>query len=593
MEYFNKLDLCIHSHTYRILRAIDALGDKLVLPRTDNSNVRLVSDTTALEVWDLSRVTGDVIVGLELRLDGQEPVRVLDSQDLVSLFDTFLPTYGQTDAAILLPGTFIRRIQKDNVGKEVRLAMNVFANTTLFQLGRLQLAPSQYAAQAALNSKVIAARVSVDGLPVSGLRGYNVTTVYLPVQRLPLESHAENNTCVFWDFSGAGGQGAWSGEGCRYQSSLRGRDVCVCDHLTNFAVLLDFYGQSALPEGDQLALSIITIIGLSLSIAGLSCTVLSFLLIKKLRQGRPQQTLFNMALAMLASWVVFLAGFTRVGDYAGCIAVAALLHYFILASFMWMLMEGVLQYMLFVKVLGNDFDNYLLKTAIPAWGVPLIPVIVMLAIDTDLYNGGDRYCWMSLTPFYYSFLLPVALVMAANIAVYVMVVVNICRRGNIGSSSGVSKRVVDIRASVACFVVLGLSWVFAFFAIEDARVVFQYLFTITASLQGFLIFLIFTARDPNVRAFWWLTCCGWRKTKSDKTSSSMDPLRGKGHGPQKDRSADMALTSSEQTGSNSSSSSSGGGPHDNAVSQRTTGSSRLSPPSSQGPGFDNHTYVRE
>jgi hypothetical protein len=36
---------------------------------------------------------------------------------------------------------------------------------------------------------------------------------------------------------------------------------------------------------------------------------------------------------------------------------------------MWMLMEGVLQYLLFVKVLrGAHFSRYLLKTAIPAWG---------------------------------------------------------------------------------------------------------------------------------------------------------------------------------------------------------------------------------
>jgi hypothetical protein len=56
-------------------------------------------------------------------------------------------------------------------------------------------------------------------------------------------------------------------------------------------------------------------------------------------------------------------------------------------------------------------------------------------------------------------------------------------------------------------VLLGLSWVFAFFAIEDARLVFQYLFVVTASLQGFLIFLVFTARDPVVRAYWKSVFC--------------------------------------------------------------------------------------
>ena len=61
---------------------------------------------------------------------------------------------------------------------------------------------------------------------------------------------------------------------------------------------------------------------------------------------------------------------------------------------------------------------------------------------------------MSLTPFYYAFLAPVLLVMLINIGVYIMVVVSICRRGNL-ASSGTSKRAVGIRASVACFIILG------------------------------------------------------------------------------------------------------------------------------------------
>ena len=71
---------------------------------------------------------------------------------------------------------------------------------------------------------------------------------------------------------------------------------------------------------------------------------------------------------MLASWVVFLAGFERVESRVPCLAVAALLHYLILASFMWMLMEAVLQYLMFVKVLGATYSKYMVKTAIPAWG---------------------------------------------------------------------------------------------------------------------------------------------------------------------------------------------------------------------------------
>jgi len=42
-----------------------------------------------------------------------------------------------------------------------------------------------------------------------------------------------------------------------------------------------------------------------------------------------------------------------------------LFHY---CGFMWMLMEGILQYLRFVKVLGTYIPHFILKTAVPTWG---------------------------------------------------------------------------------------------------------------------------------------------------------------------------------------------------------------------------------
>ena len=85
---------------------------------------------------------------------------------------------------------------------------------------------------------------------------------------------------------------------------------------------------------------------------------------RKLRQGKSQGTLFNVALAILVSWIVVLAGFRQVESHVVCVVVAALLHYFILASFTWLMMEGLLQYLLFVTAVRH----YLLKTALFTWG---------------------------------------------------------------------------------------------------------------------------------------------------------------------------------------------------------------------------------
>ena len=81
------------------------------------------------------------------------------------------------------------------------------------------------------------------------------------------------------------------------------------------------------------------------------------------------QVLFNLALSLWCSMIIFLAGIEQTQSYIGCIAVAALLHYFILVSFMWMMMEAILQYLKFVKVLGTYVEKFMLKTAIPAWGM--------------------------------------------------------------------------------------------------------------------------------------------------------------------------------------------------------------------------------
>jgi len=78
--------------------------------------------------------------------------------------------------------------------------------------------------------------------------------------------------------------------------------------------------------------------------------------------------LVNLSVAMLCSSILFLVGIERVESYGGCIVVSVLLHYFILVSFMWMLVEGVLQYLRFVKVLGTYIPKFMIKSMIPAWG---------------------------------------------------------------------------------------------------------------------------------------------------------------------------------------------------------------------------------
>jgi hypothetical protein len=55
--------------------------------------------------------------------------------------------------------------------------------------------------------------------------------------------------------------------------------VCKCSHLTNFAVLVDVHGTagSSLSSANQLALELITYIGLGVSVAGMVVTLFTYL----------------------------------------------------------------------------------------------------------------------------------------------------------------------------------------------------------------------------------------------------------------------------------------------------------------------------
>lgn len=78
--------------------------------------------------------------------------------------------------------------------------------------------------------------------------------------------------------------------------------------------------------------------------------------------------------------------------------------------------------------------------------------------------------------------------------------------------------------SVGLFV-SGLTWVFGFFAINEARTAFLYLFTIFNVFQGFFIFILFIFREPKVRQHWMKTLCGKSKkkyTSGDSSSASCD-----------------------------------------------------------------------
>ncbi|XP_076452728.1 uncharacterized protein LOC143288265 [Babylonia areolata] len=254
--------------TNRLIVAVEQVAGRVTLPE---GTVRLQTNSTVLQVWNLTAAAPSSFLGLLLKSDG-ELVNVTSVSN-----QSDRRAYAEVDTAVLLPGEIGHNIVEANPGSDVRLSASVITQTSLFRTveqadtadtdtSQTQTTEDRPTARARLNSKVISLRITVDGQPVTDLAQFgqdNVTTVFQPLQTISTRSEAERRErtqCVFWDFAEREGRGAWSTEGCHLERFVAEKTVCLCNHLTNFAILMDFYGQSVKKRHESI-LSSITMAG--------------------------------------------------------------------------------------------------------------------------------------------------------------------------------------------------------------------------------------------------------------------------------------------------------------------------------------------
>ncbi|KAG7170742.1 Latrophilin-like protein LAT-2-like 2, partial [Homarus americanus] len=126
--------------------------------------------------------------------------------------------------------------------------------------------------------------------------------------------------------------GAWTAENYT---------ICTCDHLTNLAVIMDIHG--VLDENIQEILRWWTIIGCSLSMLCLTMCITCLSLAVKAIKNQSGSCIISihrhLCVCLLVAELVLLSGLDATHDTIGCIVVAALLHYFFLATFTWSAIE--------------------------------------------------------------------------------------------------------------------------------------------------------------------------------------------------------------------------------------------------------------
>ncbi|RMX55995.1 hypothetical protein pdam_00016397 [Pocillopora damicornis] len=271
-----------------------------------------------------------------------------------------------------------------------------------------------------INSRIMA--VTMDPKPET-LRE-NVTLKFKNLKVLAAEKR-----CMFWSNLSK----SFSEEGCHVVTSKSNSEetFCRCNHLTHFAVLMDYDGSTK----------------------------------------------------------------------AACITIAALMQYFLMTAFCWMLIEGIYLYFFVVKVYNINTKMYMYYVI--SWGLPLIMVAMSLGIAAGKEGlqsyTSDKHCWLSSTNnLIWIFVAFVAFIEVLNILILARVIEEMTNLLQPTGEDDHSHQIrIGIKACVVMIPLLGVTWLFGL--LSPVHKAFVYIFTILNSSQGFLIFALHSMRNTQIR----------------------------------------------------------------------------------------------
>nr|CAI9688362.1 unnamed protein product [Rangifer tarandus platyrhynchus] len=329
----------------------------------------------------------------------------------------------------------------------------------------------------------------------------------------------EKSLCVYWD------EPVWSNEGCHVIFYNGTQTVCSCSHLSTFAILM-----ASVELKEDPVLTMITHVGLSLSLLCLLLAALTFLLCRPI-QNTSTSLHLQLSICLFLAYLLFFTGITRTEPEVLCKVIAGVLHYLYLAAFTWMFLEGL---HLFLTVRNLKVANYTSAGRFKkrfmypvGYGVPAVIVAVSAAINPQGY-GTAKHCWINIEKgFILSFLGPISAVILINLIFY-SITLWILRDRLSSLNKDVSKiqntRMLTFKAIAQLFL-LGCSWCLGFFLAElikePIRSIIAYAFTITNVLQGVYIFLVHCLLNQQVREEYakWLRSIS-KKTESDSYTLS-------------------------------------------------------------------------
>ncbi|XP_030350471.1 adhesion G protein-coupled receptor L2 isoform X17 [Strigops habroptila] len=376
----------------------------------------------------------------------------------------------------------------------------------------------------AVNSHVIAASINKESSRV-----YLTDPVHFTLEHIDPDNYFNAN-CSFWNYSERTMMGYWSTQGCKLIDTNRTHTTCACSHLTNFAILMA-HQEIVYKDGvHELLLTVITWVGIVISLVCLAICIFTFCFFRGLQSDR--NTIHkNLCINLFIAEFIFLIGIDKTEYKIACPIFAGLLHFFFLAAFAWMCLEGVQLYLMLVEVFESEYSRKKYYY-VAGYLFPATVVGVSAAIDYKSY-GTEKACWLHVDNYFiWSFIGPVTFIILLNLIFLVITLCKMVKHSNTLKPD--SSRLENIKSWVlgafALLCLLGLTWSFGLLFINEGTVVMTYLFTVFNAFQGMFIFIFHCALQKKVRkeygkCFRHSYCCGGLPTESPHSSVKASTTR--------------------------------------------------------------------
>ncbi|XP_035381195.1 adhesion G protein-coupled receptor L1 isoform X3 [Electrophorus electricus] len=444
----------------------------------------------------------------------------------VELKDLAFPQNSPSDGSIQLSASTVKQYSRNG---QVKVVFMLYKNLGSFLSTenatiKMEVGPGPGGRSLAVNSHVIAASINKESSRV-----FLTVPVVFTLKHLQLENHFSPN-CSFWNYSEQSMMGHWSSQGCRLLDTNSTHTTCSCSHLTNFAVLMVQHEPDYPGRMHELILFVITWVGIIISLVCLAICISTFCFLRGLQTDR--NTIHkNLCINLFIAELLFLIGIDKTQYQIACPIFAGLLHFFFLAAFSWLCLEGVQLYFMLVEVFESEYSRrkyyYLCGYCFPA-----LVVGISAAIDYRSY-GTKKACWLRVDNYFvWSFIGPVSFIIMLNLVFLVITLHKMVR--NSSALKPDSSRLDSIKSwalgAIALLFLLGLTWAFGLLFINENTVIMAYLFTTFNAFQGMFIFMFHCALQKKVhkeysKCLRHSYCCGRSSTSSSHGSLKNSALR--------------------------------------------------------------------